>query len=78
MEQLIIGIILLSVEAAILLVTTRLTKTSSQIKNEIKLTRIKHESWVEAYSFFEGNGLLNKYNELVDQKKNDEQWIKTT
>ena len=78
MEQLIIGAILLVVEALILFIATRLQKSNSQIKNEIKLVHIKHEAWVQAYGFFEKNGLLNKYNELVEKQKSDERWIKTT
>ncbi len=77
MEELIVGIVLLVAEALILAIITRSQKAIGQIKNEIKLTRIKQESFVEAYSFYEGNGLLDKYTELVEQKKNDEQWIKT-
>ena len=77
METIIVGIVLVVFEIIVLKVVSSNKKTTEQIKNEIKLVHIKHESFVEAYSYYEGNGLLGKYNELVENKKSDSQFINT-
>jgi len=78
MNQLLVGLVLLAAEVIILIFVAKVQKQNSQIRNEIKLVRIKHESFVEAFGFFEKNGLLKKYNELAEQKMKEESWIKTT
>jgi hypothetical protein len=77
METIIVGTVLLLFEIIVLKVVSSNKKATEQIRNEIKLVHIKHESWVEAYSYYEGNGLLGKYNELVENKKSDSQFINT-
>ena len=77
MEAIIVGIVLIVFELIVLKIVAANKKTTEQIRNEIKLVHIKHESFVEAYSFYEGNGLLGKYNELVENKKSDSQFINT-
>jgi uncharacterized protein YoxC len=77
METIIVGIVLVVFEIIVLKVVSSNKKATEQIRNEIKLVHIKHESWVEAYSYYEGNGLLGKYNELVENKKSDSQFINT-
>ena len=77
MEAIIVGVVLIVFELIVLKIVAANKKTTEQIRNEIKLVHIKHESFVEAYSYYEGNGLLGKYNELVENKKSDTQFINT-
>lgn len=76
MEALIIGIVLFLAQTFVALMVNGIRKHNKETKNNIELLGIKHESFVEAFGYYEGNGLLTKYNELVEIKKSDKNWIR--
>lgn len=78
MEQALIGLTLLAVELLAIWLIKKSEKVIRELKNSHQLMHIKHESFVEAYGYFEKNGMLKKYDELIEKKIKDQQFIRTT